>query len=153
MAPQPAPRVEEQVVELPRREGGVLVLVADRLLPGGQTHVSAVTGGALEAFAERLASNADVTSANASAWLAVLGLPVWVVVALMRPERLRPTLKPDERWRDAIVVLGISGLAGYVLNDTYGLAGSAFAFGSAAMLYPTLASLARSPQSTPARLA
>ncbi|HET7236878.1 MAG TPA: hypothetical protein VFK59_10655, partial [Actinomycetota bacterium] len=62
-------------------------------------------------------------------------------------------LDPDPRWRDAIVVLGIAGLAGYLLNDTYGLAGSAFAFVSAAMLYPTLFSLARSPESTQARLA
>jgi hypothetical protein len=72
---------------------------------------------------------------------AVLGLPVWAVVALRRPGRLRPTLEPDPRWRDAVVVLALAGIAGYLLNDTYGLAGSSFGFVSAAMLYPTLVSL------------
>jgi hypothetical protein len=117
---------------------GVLVIVADRLLPGGATHVSSVGGGVLEAFVDRLAANVQATSANASAWLAVLGLPVWFAVALRRPARLEPTLAPDERWRDALLVLPIAGIVGYLVNDTYGLAGSVFAFVSAAMLVPTL---------------
>lgn len=117
----------------------LLVLLADRVLPGGGTHLSAAgDGGPLGVFMDRLSANARVTSANASAWLAVLGLPVWLVVAIRRPERLHPSLELDARWRDAVVVLAIAGIAGYLLNDTYGLAGSAFAFVSAAMLYPTL---------------
>jgi hypothetical protein len=125
----------------------VLVAIADRVLPGGQTHLSQVAdgeeglGAPLGAFIDRLVANARATSANASAWLAVLGLPVWAVVALRRPGRLRPTLEPDPRWRDAVVVLALAGIAGYLLNDTYGLAGSSFGFVSAAMLYPTLVSL------------
>jgi drug/metabolite transporter (DMT)-like permease len=106
--------------------------------------VSTVSGGgALDALGDRVLSNVRVTSANASAWLAVLGLPLWLVAALRRPHRLRPSLDPDPRWRDAVIVLAIAGIAGYLLNDTYGLAGSAFAFVSAAMLYPTLASASR----------
>jgi len=38
-------------------------------------------------------------------------------------------------------VLALAGIAGYLLNDTYGLAGTTFAFVSAAMLYPTLTTL------------
>jgi len=117
----------------------VLVTLADRTLPGGGTHVSRVAaGGPLHAFVDRLAANARVTSANASAWLAVLGLPFWLILALRRSQRFRPSLEPDTRWRDAVVVLTLAGMAGFGLNDTYGLAGSAFAFASAAMLYPTL---------------
>jgi len=126
----------------------VLVAIADRVLPGGQTHLSRVGDGEkvlggtpLGVFIDRLVANVRATSANASAWLAVLGLPVWAVVALRRPRRLRPTLERDPRWRDAVVVLALAGIAGYLLNDTYGLAGSSFAFVSAAMLYPTLVSL------------
>ena len=121
----------------------VLVTVADRVLPGGGTHLARVADGrgALSAFVQRLADNVRATSANGSAWLAVLGLPVWAVVALRRPKPLRPTLESDPRWRDAVVVLALAGTAGYLLNDTYGLAGSTFAFVSAAMLYPTLVSL------------
>jgi hypothetical protein len=40
-------------------------------------------------------------------------------------------------------VLAIGGLAGWLLNDTYGMAGATFAFVSAAMLYPTLTFLSR----------
>ena len=122
----------------------LLVAVADRVMPGGRTHLSGVTetgaglGGPAGALLDRLISNVRTTSANASAWLAVLGLPIWLLVALRPPEALRPTLEADPRWRDAIVVLALAGIAGYLLNDTYGLAGSAFAFVSAAMLYPTL---------------
>jgi hypothetical protein len=119
-----------------------LVALAERLLPGGGTHLSRLAaGGALPGLTGRLADNVQTTSANASAWLAVLGLPVWLVVTWVRPARLAPAFDRDPRWRDAVVVLAIAGIAGYLLNDTYGLAGSAFAFVSAAMLYPTLASL------------
>lgn len=118
----------------------VIVTAADRFLPGGGTHVSAVTdGGPLGAFLDRLAGNVRTTSGDPHAWLALLGLPVWIAVAYLRPDRMRPTLEPDEGWRDAIVVLALGGLAGWLLNDTYGMAGSAFAYVSAAMLYPTLA--------------
>jgi hypothetical protein len=124
----------------------VLVTIADRVLPGGGTHLSRAgaggLGGTLEAFVERLDANVRATTANASAWLAVLGLPFWLVVALRRPSRVAPAVEPDPRWRDAVIVLTIAGIAGYLLNDTYGLAGSAFAFASAAMLYPTLVSSA-----------
>ena len=121
----------------------VLVAIADRVLPGGRTQLSQVAEGegGLGVFIDRLVANFRATSANASAWLAVLGLPVWAMVAIRRPGRLRPTLEPDPRWRDAVVVLALAGIAGYLLNDTYGLAGSSFAFVSAAMLYPTLFSL------------
>jgi len=125
----------------------VLVTIADRVLPGGGTHLSGAVGGGglggtLEAFIDRLVGNVRATTANASVWLAVLGLPFWLVVALRRPSPVAPALEPDPRWRDAVIVLTIAGIAGYLLNDTYGLAGSAFAFASAAMLYPTLVSSA-----------
>jgi len=79
------------------------------------------------------------TSQTPAAWLAVLGLPFWLAVAIRRPRRLRPTLDHDDRWRDAIVVLALGGIVGYLLNDTHGMAGVTFTFVSAAMLYPTLA--------------
>lgn len=119
----------------------ILATLADRVLPGGGTHLSRVSDvGPIGALLDRLAANVRATSANASAWLAVLGLPFWLVLALRRTPRLGSTLEPDPRWRDAVVVLTLAGIAGYLLNDTYGLAGSAFAFASAAMLYPTLVS-------------
>jgi len=120
----------------------VLVTLGDRVLPGGGTHLTAVQGtGSVQVFLERLGENVRSTSQTPAAWLAVLGLPVWLGVALARPSRFRPTLEPDPRWRDALVVLTIGGMVGYVLNDTHGMAGVAFTFASAAMLYPTLVSM------------
>jgi hypothetical protein len=68
---------------------------------------------------------------------------VWLAVVYRRPEPVRSILEFDDGWRDAVVVLAIGGLAGWLLNDTYGMAGSAFAYVSAALLYPTLALLSR----------
>jgi hypothetical protein len=127
----------------PRRRG-------DRVLPGGRRIVPAAAGGGAEAFVDRLAANVRATSANASAWIAVLGLPVWAFVALRRPRRLRPTLDPDPRWRDAGVVLALAGIAGYLLNDTYG---SRFGVLLSRRRCCIHAVLARSPESTQARLA
>jgi hypothetical protein len=130
-----------------------LAIFADRILPGGGTHLSGASeGGVLETFLDRLSANVRITSANASAWLAVLGLPFWFVVVVRRPRPLAPTFEGDERWRDAILVLTIAGIAGYLVNDTYGLAGSAFAFASAAVLYPTLAASSRRAPAVPAVL-
>jgi hypothetical protein len=124
----------------------ILALAADRFLPGGHTHLTGGAGdgtlGALGRFGERFLRNLGRTSATPAAWLTVLGLPVWLAVALARPERLRPALDPDPRWRDAVIVLALGGIVGYLLNDTYGMASVAFTFTAAAIVYPTLAAAA-----------
>ena len=122
----------------------LLVIVTHRLLPPGQTHVSRAVGqggvlGAVEIFFDRLALNVRLTSEVPSAWLAVLGLPAWLLVTLRPPKRLRPVLEADDRWRRAIVVLALSGMVGYVVNDTFGTASIAFLFLSAAIVYPAVA--------------
>lgn len=123
---------------------GVLI-VTHSLLPPGDTHVSRALsdrGGVLsgiELFWERLVLNVRATSDVPSAWLAVLGLPVWLAVALRPPRRLRPWLDSEPAWRRAVVVLALSGMVGYVVNDTFGTASIAFLFLSAAFVYPALA--------------
>ena len=120
----------------------VMLVVAHRVLPPGETHVSRTLSdsdgifGALGVFWERLRMNVDSTAPFA--WLAVLGLPVWLLVALRPPTRLRPLFE-DQRWRWGIVVLSIGGMLGYVLNDTFGMAGITFVFACAAVIYPALA--------------
>jgi hypothetical protein len=122
-----------------------VVLVTHRLLPPGATHVSRALdapGGALglvEIFWDRLALNVRTTSEVPSAWLAVLGLPFWLIVALAPPRGLRSALRPGSAWQRAVVVLAVSGMVGYVVNDTFGTASIAFLFLSAAVIYPALA--------------
>lgn len=115
------------------------------LLPPGETHVSrAVTDAdgvfsALEVFWRRLLLNVEETSAAPAAWLAVLGLPVWLAVAIRPPARLRPVLEANPAWRRAVIVLAVGGILGFLLNDTFGMAAIAFVFLSAAVVYPALA--------------
>jgi hypothetical protein len=113
-------------------------LAADRVLPGGGTHISHAADGLVGGLFERLAANVRTTSATPAAWLTLAGLGVWLAIACRAPLRLLGALEADPRWRRAIVVLSACGLLGWVLNDTYGLAGSAFTFACAAVLAPAL---------------
>jgi hypothetical protein len=119
--------------------GIACVLAWDRVLPGGGTHVSRAADGLVAALLERLATNVRTTSAMPAAWLTLAGLGVWLALAWRTPMRLLGALETDPRWRRAIVVLCACGLLGWAVNDTYGLAGSAFTFACAAMLAPALA--------------
>ena len=122
-----------------------VVLVTHELLPPGATHVSRALDapggplGLIEIFWNRLSLNLRTTSEVPSAWLAVLGLPFWLIVALAPPRRLRSAIRPGSAWQRAVVVLAVSGMVGYVVNDTFGTASMAFLFLSAAVIYPALA--------------
>lgn len=115
------------------------VVASARALDGGPTHLARTEDGAIVVFVVRLLDNVRTTSATPAAWLAVLGLGVWALCALRPPAPLRAALEADPRWRDAVLALAIGGLLGWVVNDTYGLAGSAFPFATAALLAPGLA--------------
>lgn len=117
------------------------VTIAGRVLDGGPTHLSRLASedGVLVAFVVRLLANVRTTSATPAAWLMLVGLGVWAVLALRPPAVLRPALEADPRWRLAVLALAICGLLGWAVNDTYGLAGGAFTFASAALLAPALA--------------
>jgi hypothetical protein len=123
--------------------GLALLVVAHTVLPSGATHVARAVEGAgpgdlLDVFLRRLRLNVEATSAVPAAWLAVLGLPVWLAVAWRPPGRFRNPLERDAAWRHAAAVLAVGGMLGYVLNDTYGMAAVTFVFVSAAMVIPTL---------------
>jgi hypothetical protein len=121
------------------------IVITHRVLPPGETHVSNAIAepdgvlGAVEVFWDRLLLNVRSTSEVPPAWLALLGLPVWLTIAVRPPDALRPSLQADPRWRRAVVVLAIGGILGYVLNDTFGMAAITFVFVSAAVVFPALA--------------
>jgi hypothetical protein len=122
--------------------GAALVVVTHLSLPPGATHVSRTVGGSgpvdlLRVVLHRLALNLRATTAVPAAWLAVLGVPFWLALAWRRPGRFR-VLDRDPAWRDAVVVLAVGAMIGYVLNDTYGLTAVAFVFLSGAVAIPVL---------------
>lgn len=123
--------------------GLAFLVAAHTVLPSGATHVARAVEGAgpgdlLDVFLSRLRLNLEATSAVPAAWLAVLGLPAWLVVVWRRPGRFREPLERDAAWRHGAAVLAVGGMLGYVLNDTYGMAAVTFVFVSAAMVIPTL---------------
>jgi hypothetical protein len=122
--------------------GSLLIVGAHLVLPP-TTHITSVVenasgpGDLVREFLARLANNVRITSAVPVLWLTVAGLPAWMLVAVRQPGAFG-WLNEDWAWRNAVVVLAVGGMIGYVLNDTYGMASIAFVFLSAAMLYPTL---------------
>lgn len=123
--------------------GLALLVVAHTVLPSGATHVARAVEGAgpgdlADVFLRRLRLNLEATSAVPAAWLAVIGLPAWLVVVWRRPGRFREPLEREPTWRHAAAVLAVGGMLGYVLNDTYGMAAVVFVFLSAALVIPAL---------------
>lgn len=118
----------------------MLVPLAARVLPGDAGHLATLGGseGPVGAALDRLADNLRTTSATPAAWLAVLGLPAWLLAVARGPGRIGVALEDDPGWRDAVVVLAVCGIVGFLVNDTHGLAGTAFTFVSAAVLVPAL---------------
>ena len=121
---------------------GAAVLIGVHALWPEPTHVAqAVEGsgsGLVATLMDRLATNVRSTTEIWPLWLTVIGLPVWVAVAARPFGPFREPLARRPAWRLAVIILGIGGMIGYVLNDTYGTAAMTFAFVSTAMTYPAL---------------
>jgi hypothetical protein len=119
---------------------GAAILVATHAVWPQPTHVTRAVeaGGLVDTFLDRLGSNLRATTEIWPVWITVVGLPVWLLVAWRRPGQFRPMLADRPGWRVGVMILATSGMIGYVANDTYGTAAVAFAFVSAAMVYPAL---------------
>jgi hypothetical protein len=119
---------------------GAAILVATHAVWPQPTHVTRAVeaGGLVGMFLDRLGFNIRATTEIWPVWLTVVGLPVWLLVAWRRPGPFRPMLADRPRWRVGVMILATSGMIGFVANDTYGTAAVAFAFVSAAMVYPVL---------------
>jgi hypothetical protein len=92
----------------------------------------------LTVFARRLSLNVRNTSATPFAWLILGVLPVWLVVAWKRLRPFGEALRKDPAWRDAAVVLALSAIIGFLVNDSIGVTGLGFTFLSAALISPAL---------------
>lgn len=122
--------------------GAALLVLAHRYLSPVETHVARSAagglGGVVSSFGERFADNLRVTSGVPAAWIAVVALPLWLGVAWRPRGPFRRALAGDLPWRDALVVMGVSAVVGYVVNDTNGLLGMALPYLLAGILFPAL---------------
>ncbi len=123
--------------------GAALLVVAHTAFPSPAEHVARTVEGAgpldlTRVFLDRLRANVEATSTVPAAWLAVVGLPGWLLLVWRRPGRFRGPLEADDAWRHAAATLAVGGMLGYVLNDTHAMAAVVFVFLSAAVVVPTL---------------
>jgi hypothetical protein len=125
--------------------GLALFLVWHALAPE-PTHVTRVAAeagrsgpGALAATAgRRLEILVRNTSRMPAAWLAVVGLPFGLAVAWRKPRPFRALLDGDPLWRWGVAVLAVSGMVGFLVNDTSSTAAVAFAYVGLGLLFPSL---------------
>jgi hypothetical protein len=134
---------------------GAALLIALHGLAAAPSHVTRAVeeargvGGLLETFWTRLSLNVEATLGMPAVWPALVGVPVWLAVAWTRPGPFRPPLERRPAWRDGLVALGVGGILGYVLNDTYGMTSVAFIYLSLGTVYPALVSRPRPPTPSP----
>jgi hypothetical protein len=96
-------------------------------------------GGIPGIFLDRLALNLEATARTPAVWLALAAVPAAIWVAWARPMPFRSALDGHPVWGDAVLVLGLSAVLGYVINDTYGLTGVALIYLLLALVYPAVA--------------
>jgi hypothetical protein len=124
--------------------GTGVVLVAHRFssLP---THVTSFeetrgAGGAWSTFVDRLAVGWHLIEHNPFALVPVVGMVVTLAVVLRPPASIGPSLARHPAWRDALLVLLLSSVVAYVVNDS-GPAACGVGFGMAlgGLLYVSVA--------------
>jgi hypothetical protein len=125
---------------------GLATILLIHRFSGLPTHVTRVleeaersgVGELLSVFGRRLALNVRNTSATPVAWLIVALLPVWLAVAWNRLGPFGASLRQDPSWREATIVLALSSIVAFLVNDSIGVTGLGFTFLSAALIYPAL---------------
>jgi hypothetical protein len=135
--------LEVAVVVAAAVAGALLLVLLHRLAPA-PSHVSRAIqeagglGGILVTFWDRLTLNVRATLRTPAVWPALIGVPVALAVAWARPGPFRRPLDQAPAWRLGLIALAVGGILGYVLNDTYGMAGVAFIYLALGLVYPAL---------------
>jgi hypothetical protein len=95
-------------------------------------------GGLWHAFTRRLDVGIGQLRDVPAAWLALLGLPAALVIAIVRPEPLRSGLEmAGAVWRDVLIVLTLAAVSSFFANDTgVAAAAPAFLYAGTATAYP-----------------
>lgn len=124
--------------------GLAVVLLAHRYLAEAVTHASrfadetGTTGEAARAFLDRLGVGLRMLNETPPAYIPILGLPVILWLVFARPGPIGWGLDLAGRaWRDVLVVLVVSGIVAFFVNDTgLAAAGPVFLYAMAGIAYP-----------------
>jgi hypothetical protein len=131
--------------------GIAVLLVLNRFAPS-PTHVTRALEssrgplGLLSILGTRLDDNIRATAAAPGEWAALMAIPIFLAIAVVRAGPFRTSLRAHPAWRDACVLLGMGGILGYLLNDTFGMAEMSFVYLVAALIYPTVLDRVRAPR-------
>ena len=127
--------------------GTLGVLLANRYLAVTPTHATRfVEGGGLSPAdvvrreVDRLAVGFRMIRRIPAGWIPVLGTPVLLGFAIMRPTPFGQGFEAvDRNWREAMIALTTAGAASVLANDTFVAAvGLTFLYALAGMAYPAL---------------
>jgi len=124
--------------------GLAVVLLAHRYLAEAVTHASrfvdetGTTGEAARAFLDRLEMGLKMLNETPPAYIPILGLPILLWLVFARPGPIGWGLDLAGRaWRDVLVVLVVSGIVAFFVNDTgLAAAGPVFLYAMAGIAYP-----------------
>jgi hypothetical protein len=143
----PSRRIASRALAVPAVvvAGLTLVLLANRYFPGAPTHIAGFVerngnglSGVWHAFASRLDVGIGQLRDVPAGWLPMLGLPVVLLTAVLRPEPVRSGFAvAGSVWRDALIVLTLAAMASFFANDTgVAAAAPAFLYAATSMAYP-----------------
>jgi hypothetical protein len=123
---------------------GVAVLIVLNRFAPSPTHVTRALEdshgplGLLSLLGGRLADNIRATADAPGMWAALIAVPLFLAAVITRVGPFRQSLEAHPAWRDACVLLGVGGILGYLLNDTFGMAEMSFVYLAPALIYPTV---------------
>jgi hypothetical protein len=121
-----------------------VVLLANRYLAGTPTHVTRFAesdtsiGDALGVFGRRLRASVRMLNETIGGYVPLLGLPVVLWLAMTRPGPIGRGLDAaGEGWRHLLIVLVVSGIVVFFVEDTgVAAAGPVFLYAMSALAYP-----------------
>jgi hypothetical protein len=135
--------------------GGIAVLLVLNRFAPSPTHVTRALEtsggplGLLSILGTRLDDNIRATAHAPGMWAALMAIPIFLAIALARAGPFRTSLQAHPAWRDSCVLLGIGGILGYLLNDTFGMAEMSFVYLAAALIYPAVIDRVRAGRNGP----
>jgi hypothetical protein len=126
--------------------GTGVILFAHRFLTSTPTHITRFEeatgwhlGNVWRTFTHRLSTGWHLIEQNPFALVPVIGLPATLLAVLRPPPLVRQAFHRHPAWRDALLVVLLSGIVAYVANDTGPAAiGLAFGMGLGGLVYVSL---------------
>ena len=123
--------------------GTLVVLLANRYLPGPPTHITRFVegqnGGLWSTIVSRLGVGVHLIADNPFALLPVLGVPLCLWVVLRPPEPVAAGFRASGAWRDAALAIFLGSVVAYVANDSGAAAlGLGFGLGLGGLLFVSL---------------